>query len=121
MTRRIERVSALLQEELGGIIGTGLSDPRLHRLITVTGVRVSADLEHATIAVSILGEDVERGAALRALETAKGYIRKQLAPRLQLRHVPDLHFTLDTTAEEASRVLAAMDRAKAERPDAGAP
>lgn len=108
-----------MQEELGSIIGTGLSDPRLRALVTVTGVRVSADLEHATVAVSVLGDGPEQQAALRALETAKGYIRRLLAPRLQLRHTPDLHFTLDTTAEEASRVLSAIDRAKTERRDDG--
>jgi ribosome-binding factor A len=114
MTRRVDRVGGLLHEEIGKLIATQLRDPRLRALVTVTGVRMSVDLQHATVSVSVLGTEQEQKAALQGLDSAKGFLRRELAQRMQLRHMPELRFMLDKTLEQGNRVLALIDEIKAE-------
>src|ERR1022692_1826447 len=89
--RRILRVSEAVKEELYEIIGFELEDPRLVE-VEVTDVQVSPDSRHAAIKVALRGDQRRRNHALAALEHASGYLRQELASRLQLRHVPELHF-----------------------------
>ncbi|MBM3940804.1 MAG: 30S ribosome-binding factor RbfA [SAR202 cluster bacterium] len=115
MTRRMDRVGGLLHEEISKLIATELRDPRLRAMVTVTGVRMSVDLEHATVTITALGDEQERKDALKGLESAKGFLRRELAQRVELRHIPDLRFVLDTALVEGNRVLAMMDRMRQER------
>src|SRR5438477_4201055 len=92
--RRTLRVSEAVREELAEIIGFEMEDPRLVG-VEVTGVHVSPDSRHATVHVAVRGDPREMHQALAALEHAAGYLRRQLAARLQLRHVPALPFAQD--------------------------
>lgn len=106
--RRSQRVSEALREELAGMIEYELSDPRVGA-ITVTGVRVSPDLRSAQVWV-LCGESDQQPQALRALEGARHYLRRQLAGRLRLWRIPELHFAVDSAAGAADRVEQLLER-----------
>jgi ribosome-binding factor A len=109
--RRTSRVSEALREELSEIIGFETEDPRL-LAVDVTEVHVSQDGRHATVRVGLRGTEAEQDAALAALEHAGGFFRHELASRLILRHVPELHFMRDKNAEVESRIDFLIKRAK---------
>jgi ribosome-binding factor A len=90
---RTGRVSEAMREELGEIIGYEMSDPRLAS-IQVVEVHVSPDLRHAHVTLTLEPEE-DRQEALRALEGARGFLRRQLAARLDLHRTPELHFALE--------------------------
>lgn len=121
---RVRRVADLIQRELSDILHTELEDPRVE-LATVSGVEVSKDLSVARVRFSLLGDDEGvRAESMAALERAKGFIRRQLAPRLGLRMVPELRFVLDRGAEHSLRIhelLASLpETSPSEDPDDGA-
>ncbi|MBP7755866.1 MAG: 30S ribosome-binding factor RbfA [Thermoanaerobaculia bacterium] len=103
MSRRVERVADLLRVELSELLHRELDDPR-SRLAVIGRIEVSPDLRHARIAVSALGSEPERAAAVAALNHARGFLRSRLAGRLRLRAVPDLEFHLDRGAEHSERI-----------------
>ncbi|GBC77129.1 Ribosome-binding factor A [bacterium HR08] len=100
---RPERIGALLKEELSQIIGYELKDPQLG-LVTITHVKVSADLRHAKVYVSTLGTPDESRQTVERLNQAAGFIRRQLYPRLHLKTIPELVFHYDETIARAARI-----------------
>ena len=106
---RTQRVSEAVREELGELIGFEMDDPRLAS-VNVTSAEVSPDMRHAHVKFSADAAAV-RG-ALAALEHAKGFLKHELASRLNLRRVPDLHFTPDTHPDAESRIDFLLRRAK---------
>jgi ribosome-binding factor A len=104
---RPERIAETLREEIAQIVGYELEDPRL-TMVTVTEVRVADDLRDASVYVTVQGDEKEHQTALRALEHAAPYVRKQLGFSLNLRHTPVLHFVRDTVEEQAARVNALL-------------
>ncbi|MFB3827605.1 MAG: 30S ribosome-binding factor RbfA [Bryobacteraceae bacterium] len=111
---RVQRVSEAVREELLELIGFELEDPRV-RSTTVTDVHVSPDSRHARVKVAVTGGEEEQRAALSALDHARHYLRHELASRLNLRRVPELHFEADRWAEVDSRVDLLLKRAKKTR------
>ncbi|MBI4502939.1 MAG: 30S ribosome-binding factor RbfA [Gemmatimonadetes bacterium] len=101
--RRPERLAALIQESVAGAMATSLKDPRVG-FATVTGVSVSPDGTHAMVRVSVMGTEDEKTRALEGLESARGYLRGQLARTLALRTVPELRFELDRGLQHAQRI-----------------
>jgi ribosome-binding factor A len=112
--RRTARVAEAVREELAEIINFELDDPRLAG-VEVTDVQVSPDGRHANIKVSARGDERTQNKALAALEHANSYLRRELAGRLQLRHVPELHFDRDKNPDVESRVDFLLRRAKKSR------
>jgi ribosome-binding factor A len=110
---RSERVAALVQEALAETLGNKIKDPRVG-FVTVTGVTVSPDNSHATVRVSVLGDEHEKAEALQGLESASGYLRSTLAQTLSLRITPELHFVLDRGIEHAARINRILDDLKTE-------
>jgi ribosome-binding factor A len=108
---RAERVSETVREELAEIVGFELEDPRL-AIVDVTGVRVAPDLRHAHVAVLLHGDEREQKAALSALDHARHYLRNELARRLNLRKIPELHFEPSSGLDAAERVELLLKRAK---------
>ena len=103
-SQRQQRVSELLREEISLIMLRDMHDPHLQSL-TVTDVEVSPDLRHAQIYVSTLGDETERRKVLAALTgRAVGFVRGQLARRLDLRRIPELHFRLDDSPRRAQHI-----------------
>jgi len=104
MSNRPERVAQLMRREIAEVLMRRLRDPRVSGMVSVTDVEVSHDLSSARIFVSIMPDGPERQRSLAALQSAAGYIRHELAPRLGLREVPELRFVLDTSIERGARV-----------------
>jgi ribosome-binding factor A len=109
---RARRVSEAVKEELAELIGFEMDDPRL-ATVNVTSAEVSSDMRTAHIKVAIEGGFEKK--ALEALEHARGFLKHELAARLNLRRVPDLHFAADTHPDAESRIDFLLRRAKRTR------
>lgn len=116
MTQRSHRVGDLLRTELSELLQREMRDPRV-ALVTVSRVEMSHDLGFAKVWISALGDDSQRAAALQGIEHARGFLRSQLARRLRLRVVPELHFELDRGPEHSLRIAELLDRLGGERDD----
>jgi ribosome-binding factor A len=112
--RRTARVSEAVKEELSEIVGFETSDPRL-QIVEVEDAQVSPDGRHANIRVAVRGDEKQCREALAALDGARHYLRHELASRLSLRHVPELHFNHDRNPDVESRVEFLLKRAKRSR------
>lgn len=100
---RANRVAQRIKEELSTLLLFEVSDPRLEN-IYITHVKVDREFAFAEIFVSAL-EGVERSAeVLEGFESASGFLRRQLAQRIQLRSFPRLRFTWDPVPENADRI-----------------
>ena len=99
----MRRVDEAMREVLSDALGRDLKDPRVG-FVTVTAVETSPDLRHARVYVSVLGTDAERQASLDGLSSAHGFLQRQVAAELRLKHTPQLAFVEDTTALRAERV-----------------
>lgn len=102
--RRQQRVAEEIQRRASVFIRDELKDPRIG-FLTVTGVDVNSDLTHATIHVSVLGDEAEQRQTMAALQRAKGVVKHDIGDWLQIRTVPDISFKLDTSLERGTRVL----------------
>ena len=101
--RRPERLAEQIKEEVSLIIAGEVEDPRVG-FVTVTDARVTPDLKHAKIYVSVLGTEAEVKESLAALKHAAGFIRTQLGAVLRMKRTPELHFVYDETTETAARI-----------------
>lgn len=109
MTRRTDRLEDLLRAELSDLILREVHDPRV-KLATVSSVAVTADLRHAKVKVSVLGDDEsQREEAITGLTRARGFLRSQLARRMRTRIVPELEFVLDRGAEYSQQISDLLD------------
>jgi ribosome-binding factor A len=112
--RRALRVSEAVREELAEIIGFETEDPRL-LAVEVGEVHVSPDGRDATVTVAVRGDERDRQSSMAALEHARHFLRHELAGRLSLRHVPELHFHLGPDPDTPGRVETLLKRAKKTR------
>jgi len=110
MTRRAERVSSIIQQELGYLLREQVNDPRLTSLISITKVSTSPDLRLTKVFISTLGNKVNKNEILQGFAAASGFLRKQLANRLKLKHTPELSFHLDDSIERGAEVLRLIEQ-----------
>ena len=111
---RAEIVGDEMRKVMQDIISNELKDPRVPLLTSVTQVKMTRDLSHATVFISVFGSDHDKKEALDAIEGANGFIRFQMCKRINLRLASELHFKIDNTLDEAARMDAIIDRVKAE-------
>ena len=115
---RHERVGEEIAHEINAMLAGELKDPRLEGNVCVSEVRVQPDMKHARVFVSVRSENAkEQSDAIKALEHASGYIRHELIERLQLRRLPDLHFTLDLSQEHMERIEQLLRQMKTSKPE----
>ena len=110
MTRRAERVSNLIRQEISELLQEQVNDPRLRGLISVTKVSTSPDLKQAKVYVSFLGEQSNKKEILQGFKSASGFFRRELSQRLILRSVPELVFEFDDSIEHGARILQLIDQ-----------
>jgi ribosome-binding factor A len=96
-------VSVLIQRELSDIIQRGLKDPRV-RFCTVSRVEVSPDLRYADVKVSVVGNKQQKRSSIAGLRSAAGFLRRETAQRIGLRHAPELRFELDDSVDQLMRI-----------------
>jgi len=100
---RAERVGNQIQRVLAELICKGVRDPRLSRA-TITGVSVSRDLRIAKIYVAAHGGETDETTILSGFESAKGFIKRELASTLGLRYMPDLKFFYDSSFDYGAHI-----------------
>ena len=103
MSRRTDKVSSLIQIELGEQVQRKLKDPRVG-FVTITHVDTAPDLKSARVYYSVLGQAKEKKEAGEGLAHAAGFLQHEIAVALKLRFTPKLTFHLDETAEESLRI-----------------
>ena len=100
---RTERIAEQIQRELADLIRLEVKDPRVG-FVTLTGVEVTRDYSHAKVFFTTLGGEAQHEATGEGLRHAAGYLRSQLAHRLSIRVIPQLHFVFDESVERGIRV-----------------
>ena len=107
---RRQRLGDQIRVELAMLLQQEVRDPRLG-FVTVTEVRMSPDLKHARVYVSIFGDEISKKASLGVLDRARGFLRSRIGSRLEIRYVPELRFVIDETLDESDRIDALLDDA----------
>ena len=118
--KRPQRVGQLIHKEVSRLLVQGLKDPRVG-FVTVTEVRVTGDLRHAKVFVSIYEEGERRAETLAGLQAAAGFFKREISQNVRIRWVPELHFALDEGLERAQRMeelMGAIARGEKEAPEA---
>ncbi len=105
---RTHKLNELFKREIGQIIQRDLANPRIG-FATVTHVEVSADLKHATIRVSVMGDEQQRHTTTAELNKAAGFIQHVLGRRITIRTMPQLQFKLDRSLDAVYRVEELLD------------
>ena len=112
---RHERVGEEIAHEINAMLAGELKDPRLEGSVVASEVRVQPDMKHARVFINVKGTSQEQGDAIKALEHAAGFIRRELVERLQLRRLPELHFALDLSEQHVARIEQLLKEVKKDK------
>lgn len=107
------RINDEIMRETAIIIRSELKDPRIKTLVSVTKADTTADLKYCKIYISVLGTDEEKQETLEGLKSCSGFIRKELARRINLRNTPELKFVLDDSLDISFRMDELIKKANA--------
>ncbi|MEG3614918.1 30S ribosome-binding factor RbfA [Isoptericola haloaureus] len=108
---RARRLADRIKEIVAQMLDTRIKDPRLG-FVTVTDVRVTGDLQQASVFYTVFGSDEERTGTAAALESAKGMIRSEVGKQTGVRLTPTIEFHLDSVPETAAHLDAALSQAR---------
>lgn len=100
MSIKNERINSNLQKEISYIIANEVKNPNI-KFVTITYCDVTSDLSYARVYFTTL-DDIKE--TLNGLKSAKGFIRKTLADRIELRHIPELEFIYDESIEYGKKI-----------------
>jgi ribosome-binding factor A len=101
--KRSEKVAEAVHEFISELLIKGLKDPRIG-FVTITGVKVTDDLHLATVYFTVVGSEDEKKSTEHGLNSAKGFIRKEMGRNLRLRYVPDIVFKYDNSLDYGNRI-----------------
>jgi len=118
MSRRTSRVEEASREVLSEVLAREVKDPRVG-FVTITSVRVSPDLRHAKVFLSVLGDEDEVTRSMAGLASARGYMRSALGQHLRIKYLPEIEFVLDRAGEEALRLSSLMREVASELEEDG--
>lgn len=102
---RMIRINDEIKKEISEILRSGLKDPRVSSMTSVVKVETTNDLKHCKVSISVLGGEKEKKDALEGVKNAAGFIRKQLAEKINLRNTPELKFILDDSLEYGIKMV----------------
>lgn len=114
MTRRTEKVASLLREAISEILLYDLRNPIFKNIISITDVKIGADLRKAVIYFRVYSADPKE--VETALNQSKGYIKRLLSQKITLKFMPDIEFRVDTTEEQERRLIELFDKIKGAGP-----
>ena len=100
---RIEKLQELIKQETGKMLLNDIKDPRIG-FVTVTDVEMTGDLREAKIFVSIMGGTEQVKNSLEGLQSALGFIRREIGKRIRLRFTPEISFALDTSLDYGDHI-----------------
>lgn len=103
MHKRSEKVAETIHELICSILSRGLNDPRIG-FVTITAVELTEDLSLARIFFTVIGDDKAKKDTEAGLNSAKGFIRREIGKNLTIRHTPELLFKYDSSLDYASRI-----------------
>lgn len=103
------RVNAEVMKELSLIIRSEIKDPRISSMVSVVSVEVAPDLKTCKAYISVLGDEEEKQKTLEGLNSASGFIRKELARRVNLRNTPEIKFIIDQSIEYGVKMTKLID------------
>jgi ribosome-binding factor A len=112
--KRSEKVADLIQKEISEMLLRTLKDPRIG-FVTITRVTVSEDCRLAKVYFSVTGTLTERKRSTEGLNSAKGYVRKELGRRVRLKYTPEIMFQFDPSIEYAIHIGEVIHQLKQER------
>lgn len=120
MSRRYEsRVNDLVRRHVVHLVEVELNDPRVREAqMTITGVEVSPDTRYATVYYSLIGDETQRAAVQRGLDSAAGWVSRELGKRLRTRHTPHITFQFDPSLEHGDRISRLLDELNAKQRNA---
>jgi len=101
--QRKNRVGDLIKREIAHIIQCELKDPGIG-FVTITAVEVSADLKHAKIFYTVLGDEDSKSKSACALKRASGFIQREIGRRLRLKYTPEIFFQFDGSVEYGAHI-----------------
>ena len=104
MSLKIERLNNIIMREVSMILEREVKDRGIE-FVTVTAVKTTSDLSFSKIYVTVL-DDSKKDETMKALANASGFIRKTLADRIEVRHIPKLEFVYDESIEYGNRIEA---------------
>ena len=110
--RRADRVAEAIREEVATFLAEDAKDPRITRLVTVTGAQVTRDLRHAKVFVSVMGSDADRKATFEGLASVATHLRSRVGRALHLRLAPEITFVPDESIERAARIETLLSQIK---------
>jgi ribosome-binding factor A len=116
--RRADRVAEAIREEVATFLANDAKDPRISKLVTVTGCEVTRDLRHAKVFVSVMGTDAERAQTFEGLASVATHLRSRVGRALRLRLAPEIVFRPDESIARAARIEDLL--ASIKQPEAGA-
>ncbi len=100
---RIEKLQELIKQEMSKMLLREIKDPRIG-FVTVTDVEMTGDLRDAKIYVSIMGDEKKVQDSLKGLQSALGFIRREIGKRIRLRFTPEISFALDTSLDYSEHI-----------------
>lgn len=103
------RVNAEVQRELSNIIRSGIKDPRVAPMTSVVAVEVAPDLKTCKAYISVLGDKKVQEDTIRGLQSAEGYIRRELAHTINMRNTPEIRFIVDQSIEYGVNISRKID------------
>ena len=110
---RIGRVNEELMRVLSELIRT-VKDPRVEGMISITHASVAPDFGSARVFVSVLGSEEKKKECIKGLKSASGYLRRELAKKMKLRHTPELTFVADSSITEGSHIMELIENVSRE-------
>jgi ribosome-binding factor A len=116
--KRAIRVGDVLLKEMAYLLMRRVKDPRV-KGVTLTGVQVSNDLKHAKVYFSLIGDERAIIQVQQGLESAKGFIKREIGLRMELKYVPDIVFKHDPSLATGERMEKILQNVKAGRSSAG--
>ena len=103
------RINAEVQRELSNILHNGIKDPRVAPMTSVVAVEVAPDLKTCKAYISVLGDEKARQDTLKGLQSAEGYIRRELARTVNMRNTPEIRFIADQSIEYGVNISRKID------------
>ncbi len=113
--RRPDRVAEAIREQVATFLNEGAKDPRIRGFVTVTAVDMTRDLRHATVFVSVMGDDEAKKATFEGLASVATHLRGLLGKSLRLRNAPEILFRADESIARASRIEQLLAQVRNER------
>lgn len=115
--KRTDRLNSLLKEVISDVIRHRVRNPKVSKLLTVTRVDITSDLQFAKVYVSVIGDEKSKKESLEALQSGAGFIGVQASRNVVMRHFPSLTFKLDDSTDDFIRIDQLLQKVNEERQD----